>query len=331
MSSSPSADPGRSPLARVLVGVPLSEPMRDRLRGEHPALVFEFWEDDEGAREIGDADAYVGWQVTGEQVQNAARLRWVQAMSAGVEHFPAETLKERGIVVTNSSGAHAINIGEHVLAMMLAFARQLPLLVREQDQRRWDAHEMRQRVFELEGQTLLVLGAGQIAEAVATRATGFGMRVVGVRRRGDQPSPPGFAEVATFDGLDDLLPTADHVAVCVPLTAATRHMLDARRIGLMKPGAHIFNIGRGAVIDQEALIAALGSGQIAGAGLDVTDPEPLPAESPLWAMPNVLITSHTSGASPRYFDRALAIASDNITRWQTGQPLRNVVDLDQGY
>ncbi len=331
MSPDPQTDPKTSPLSNIAVGVPLPEPTRARLRTAHPEISFVFRDDDDEVSDIGDADAFIGWQVDESLIQNAAHLRWVQAMSAGVEHFPAATMASRDIVLTNASGAHAINIGEHVLAMMLAFARQIPLLVREQDQGRWNDHPMRERVFELESQTLLIIGAGQIAEAVAVRAKGFGMRVVGVRRHDDRPTPPGFDEVAGLDQLDHMLPGADHVAVCVPLTDDTHHLLDARRIGLMRQGVHIFNIGRGAVIDQGALIRALESGHVAGAGLDVTDPEPLPEESPLWPMPNVLITSHTSGASPRYLDRAIAIASDNITRWQRGQPLRNVVDLDAGY
>ncbi|MBA2753517.1 MAG: D-2-hydroxyacid dehydrogenase [Chloroflexia bacterium] len=318
-------------MTRIVVGVSLSPAYRDRLHEAHPSLTFDYRAEEGGRSDLGHADAFIGWQISDEQVRGAGRLRWVQLMSAGVEHLPVAALEASDVVVTNASGAHAINIGEHVMAMMLAFARQLPFLVREQDQRRWFDGSMRERVFELHGQTLVILGTGQIATALAARAAGFGMRVVGVRRHDDRPVPSGFDEVVTLDHLDEYLPVADHLAVCVPLTASTRHLIDARRLGLLKPGAHFFNIGRGAVIDQDAMIEALRSGHLAGAGLDVTDPEPLPADSPLWTMPNVLITSHSSGASPHYLDRAVGIASDNIARWQAGEPLRNVVDLDEGY
>ena len=192
-------------------------------------------------------------------------------------------------MLTNGSGNHAINIAEHVLALMLAFARQLPALVRAQDERQWRPPKI-ETLFELSGQTLAVVGAGALGCAVAARAAAFGMRVLGVRRTPDGTLPPGFASMAALADLDAVLAEADHVVITLPLTAETRGLFSTARLAAMKPGAHLYNVGRGAIVDPAALLAALRSGRLAGAGLDVTDPEPLPADSPLWSEPGVIVT-----------------------------------------
>lgn len=277
---------------------------------------------------LSDADAFVGRGRHVTLLRDAKRLRWVQTLTAGADAVDFDMLEERGIVLTNGSGIHAPNLAEHLLMLMLAFARGLPDLMRAQQRHEWkrEGH----RSFELAGQTLCIIGLGDIGCALAERAAALGMRITGVRRR-ILPVPTCVETVGRFDDLDDLLADADHVAICVPLTVKTNQMFDSRRIGMLKPSAYIYNIGRGEVIDQGVLIRALSEGRLAGAGLDVTTPEPLPADSPLWNLDNVIITSHTGGGSPRRMDRFLDLLIENIRRYRDGAPLRNVVDPVEGY
>jgi phosphoglycerate dehydrogenase-like enzyme len=184
-------------------------------------------------------------------------------------------------------------------------------------------------MLELGGQTLCVVGLGDIGQALATRAAALGMRVTGVRRW--PRDMPGVERIVTVEGMEPLLAEADHVALCLPLTARTRELFDAARLGQIKRGAYLYNIGRGELIDQDALIEALRDGRLAGAGLDVTTPEPLPSDSPLWEMQNVLITGHTSGATPHYWERAMPILLENIRRYRADEPLLNLVDKHEGY
>jgi len=259
------------------------------------------------------------------------RLRWVQTVSAGVDRMDFEELRRRGIPLTNSSGIHANNIAEHIMSLMLAFARKLPYLVREQEQHRWSSEVGRISSFEITGQTLLVLGLGKIGEQLAVRGKGMQMRVIATRRRIEIDRESVADEVFPLSALAERIGEADHVAITLPLTRDTEGLFSAALIEKMKPGAYLYNIGRGSIIDQDALIAALQSRRLGGAGLDVTTPEPLPADSPLWDLDNVIITPHTSGSSPKLMERAVALWSDNLRRFLDGKPLRNVVDLDAGY
>jgi phosphoglycerate dehydrogenase-like enzyme len=276
---------------------------------------------------LAEVDAFVGRGRHVELLANATRLRWVQTLTAGADAVSFPDLERRGIVMTNGSGIHAPNLAEHLLMLMLAFARNLPRLMRAQQRHEWARDE---RQFELMGQTLCVVGLGDIGLALAERAAAIGMRVTGVRRR-DLPVPPCVSAVARLDDMDPLLSEADHVAICLPLTTRTGAVFDARRLALLKPSAYLYNIGRGEIVDQDALTEALRTGRLAGAGLDVATPEPLPPDNPLWDMENVIITSHSGGASPRRMDRFLDLLSDNITRYRADQPLRNVVDPVEGY
>ena len=260
----------------------------------------------------------------------APRLRWLHQRGAGADRILTPRLVASDVVLTNGSGNHAINIAEHVLGMMLAFARQLPALVLAQREQRWQPPAAA-ALFELSGQTLAVIGAGALGSAVAERAAAFGMRVLGVRRSPAAVAPPPFAAMFALDALDEATRAADHVVITLPLTARTRGLFGAGRIAAMKRGAHLYNVGRGAIVDPEALLAALRSGQLAGAGLDVTEPEPLPAESPLWHEPGVLITAHSSGLTPRSFERYRALLLENLQRFARGDELLNVVDKHEGY
>lgn len=281
--------------------------------------------------ELAEADVIVGWQISPEQLDQAPGLRWFHAGSAGVEHLELGALRDRQVMLTNSRGVSAPNMAEHALGMMVALARRFPRLMREQAAHSWRDEDTHREVRELGGATVLVIGTGEIGSQVASRAAAFGMRVEGLRRRAHAEIPPNFSRIWTQDELGKALAGADHVVVTLPDTPGTRNLLDAAAFAACKPGAMIYNVGRGAVIDTEALVSALQSGHLGGAGLDVTEPEPLPVDSPLWDLENVLITAHTSGASPRYWERQEALISDNIARFLVGRPLRNVVDFEHAY
>jgi phosphoglycerate dehydrogenase-like enzyme len=319
------------PLNTLLIRYPLENRHVERLRERFPDLVITVVSGEEEFRAIlPEADAIVGWGVTSAEIALAPQLRWIQTVGAGVENVIVPEIAARGIILTNNSGVHAPNISEHLMALILAFARRLPHLIRGQAAHEWRDTTGRQGVFELAGQTLLVVGLGDIGQALARRALGFGMNVAGVRRR-DRDPVEGVSEIVGFADLPRVLPQAHHVAICLPLTPQTRGLFDRSAIFQMRPGAYLYNIGRGAIVDTPALVEALECGHLGGAGLDVTDPEPLPADSPLWDMENVIITSHTSGSTPNYWDRAIVVLESNIERFRSGADLLNVVDLERGY
>jgi phosphoglycerate dehydrogenase-like enzyme len=315
----------------MVLELDLAERHLTRLQHRFPDVNFILAKNiDDFNAHLADADAVVSWRVTASQLANAPNLKWIQVIGAGVDGVLIPEFAKRGITVTNNSGVHAPNIAEHLMALMLSFARGLPKLIRAQERHEWYDEAGRRGTFELMDQSLLVVGLGDIGLALAERAQAFGIDVTGVRRSAGG-SGPLTIPVVDFTQLSRVLPDADHVAICLPLTQETRGMFDRGRLESMRRGAYIYNIGRGAIIDQDALIDLLKSGHLGGAGLDVTDPEPLPADSPLWDFENVIITSHTSGATPKYWDRAIKILETNIERFKSGEPLVNIVDLNRGY
>jgi len=260
----------------------------------------------------------------------ATRLRWFQQWGAGADwllRYPQ--VAELEFVLTNASGVHPIQIAEHVFAFLLAFARGLHRAVLAQARGEWDRAKGGD-IFELYGKTMLLVGVGAIGARIAEVAHALGMRVLGIRRDPTQAVPHVEAMYGP-ERLLDLLPQADFVVLTVPLTSETRGMLGPREFQAMKSTAYVVNIGRGGTIDEQALVQAIREGQIAGAGLDVFAHEPLPADSPLWTTPNVIITAHYAGRTPHYEERAFEIFIDNLRRYTTGQPLRNVVDKKLGY
>ena len=260
----------------------------------------------------------------------AGRLRWYQQWGAGSDWLMRQPdAAAADFILTNVSGIHAIPISEHVLALMLAFARSLPLAFERQRAREWK-RDIEGKVFELAGKTMLLLGVGRIGARAASLASALEMRVLGVR---NDPSKgvAGVAEMHGTDALPSLLPSADFLVNTLPLTSETAGILGEAEFRSMKSSSHLINIGRGGTVHEAALVRALQEGWIAGAGLDVFEEEPLPVESPLWGMENVIVTSHYSGSSPRYNERALEIFLDNLGRFRRGEPLRNVVDKARGY
>jgi phosphoglycerate dehydrogenase-like enzyme len=279
---------------------------------------------------LGDVDAVVTWALTPDEIAAAPNLRWVQWIGAGVDHAPLDALRARDILLTNNRGVHANNIAEHVIGMMIAMARNFPRLVHAQDEQRWSIDDNRWTVKELAGSRALILGAGNIGKALATKAVGMGLEV-DVMGRNRRTSFIDGVTYRTIDELDAALPSADHVVIGIPLTPETLDLFDARRLSLMKPGAIIYNVGRGPILNTDALLAALESGHLGGAGIDVSDPEPLPSGHPLWTAPNVFITGHTSGRTPYYWQRGGRILRANIAHFLAGEPLENLVDYDLGY
>jgi phosphoglycerate dehydrogenase-like enzyme len=237
---------------------------------------------------------------------------------------------EMDFALTNTSGIHRVQISEHIFGFLLAFARELHKAIRVQARREWVPYDQHEGVFELAGKTMLLIGVGAIGERTAKVARAFDMRVLGVRRNAGARVP----NVETMVGPDqllDVLPAADYVVVAAPLTHETQGMIGEQELRAMRSAAYIVNVGRGGLIRQDVLIRALQEGWIAGAGLDVFEDEPLPEDSPLWRMDNVIITSHYAGITPYYDERAMAIFVDNLRRYRAGEPLRNVVDKKLGY
>jgi len=299
------------------------------------ALTFAASDGEDYARALGDTDVVVTGGLSDDELARAGRLRWFSSVAAGLDGIVTPALRARGIAITNASGVHGPNIAEHVLAMMLMFTRGLPALFRAQLARRWERNmtSRSEGAGELTGKTLLIVGLGRIGEAIAVRARPFGVRIVALKHDPSTRHDAGVAvdELLGMDALDEALGRADHVCVTVPLTPATHHLLDARRIARLRAGAFVYNISRGAVIDEAALVDALRAGKLAGAGLDVFEEEPLPTTSPLWDLDNVILTPHVAGLTPLYYDRAAALFADNLDRFLAGQPLRNRFDRARGY
>ncbi len=279
-------------------------------------------------------------------------LRWIQLPSAGADHLRNLPVWNSDITITSSKGIHTVPMSEHVFAMLLALVRQIPALVRAQEQREW-LHNSAGRTLtfgELRGRTMAIIGMGKIGDGVAHLAHAFGMRVIGTRHSVTTPQEiPGRAEAAYSDPpwleavenapdmvypasqLPEVLAQSDVVVVILPLTAQTEGLLGDAEFQAMKRGALFLNIGRGAVIQEDALVRALQSGQLGGAGLDVFTEEPLPEASPLWSMPHVLISPHVGGMSGRTHERAAHFFAVNLVRFLDGEPLLNVVDRKQEY
>ncbi len=310
-------------------------PFRTALARFGDRIAVTFAAGSELARALPDAEIVVAQGLSEDELVQAQRLRWLSSWAAGVERVARPSLLSRGIVLTNASGVHGPNIAEHLLAMILMFTRAMPRLHRAQLARRWERSlaSRAEGPGELSGKTLLIVGLGRIGEALAARARPFGVRLVAVKHDPSARHDAGVAvdELVGMSALDEVLGRADHVCLTVPLTRETHHLIDARRLALMRPSAHLYNISRGAVVDQAALVDALRGGRLAGAGLDVFETEPLPEDSPLWELENVILTPHVAGLTPHYFERAAALFADNLDRFLSGQPLRNMYDAARGY
>ncbi len=311
----------------VLVLSRIKDHYLDMIRAVDPRLEVVVASEAERAAAVApDAEIIVAWQVPEAVLNQAGRLRWIHSTAAGVDGLLVPPVREGRVALTSSVGIH-LGLPDHVMGMILVFARRLHVALRNQAARKWDRAAAVGE--EVAGRVLGVLGLGAIGRALAARAAAFEMRVIGTKR---SPEPiPHVERAYPPEQTDEVLRAADYLVIALPLTETTRGIIDARALGLMKRSAVLINIGRGQVVVEEALIEALRNGTIAGAGLDVFEREPLPADSPLYEMENVIITPHVAGASHTYYDRAIPLFCQNLRRYLDGQPLLNVVDPGRGY
>ena len=275
------------------------------------------------------ADVILGC-VDEELFARAARLKWIQATASGVDFMLFPALRDGGVALTCEKGMVGSHLADHAMALLLALTRQFAAAVRD-GPASWDRRlAYRRREIELEGLVMGIVGFGGTGRALARRAAGFGMTI----RALDRGPMAGTAEVAAvepLDSLDGMLAAADVVALCAPLTGETAGMIDAGRFARIKPGAILINVTRGELVVSEALIAALDSGRLGGAGLDVQAIEPLPADDPLWRFPNVVMTPHTAGASQLRAGRNVDRFIENLGRFRCGEPLLGAVDKTLGF
>jgi phosphoglycerate dehydrogenase-like enzyme len=316
---------------RVVIRTHVLAPQFEALAAKHGAVSVAVEDAEAMRRELADADAFWTWpafydaELVALLERHAPRLRWVQLPTMGYDPVELHGVPP-GVVVTSAGDAYAPTVSEHAVAMLLALVRRIPEAVRNSAAGTWDQTNAI-RIATLNGATVAVIGFGNIGRAVAERLRGFGARVIAVTRSG-RPDPRA-DETATSAEIHEVLGRSDAVVLAVPLNAQTRHLLDARALAAMQPHALVINIARGGVIDHDALREALAAGRIGGAGLDVTDPEPLPPDDPLWTMPNVLITPHVAGyggdVAPR---RILALVERNLQHFLAGEPLESVVPVE---
>ncbi len=317
-----------------MVNVVLSSPFREECRriileaGGDRCRFTELSQDTpeaEAKAAMAEAEVLIGF-TSPALLAEAKKLKWMQMTWAGVDAI--DSFVPRDLLLTNASGAFGPVISEYVMASLLSLARLLPTYIRQQTWQR------QSRELTLEGKRALILGAGDIGGCVARRLRAFDVYNVGVRRV-RRALPENFDEMVTLAELDEELPKADLVICSLPATAQTKGLLDERRLRLMKDSAILVNVGRGDLIDTKALEKVLAEGHLFGVGLDVTDPEPLPDDSPLWKMNNVVITPHTSGlgfgAISQTQVRVATICAENLRRYLAGEPVKNVVDRAAGY
>jgi phosphoglycerate dehydrogenase-like enzyme len=283
-------------------------------------------------QELADADAFIG-DITPAQVRAGKNLKWVQVMSAGVEKilFPASgesDLRDSNITLTNNKIVQGPEIADHALAMLLMLSRNLYKLYQNDKQEVWDGSNY--KGIELNGKTAVVIGVGGVGSQIALRANAFGMTVIGVDPE-DKPFLPFVKRVVKPDQLDDVLPLADVVFISTPDTPKSHKMMGAREFDLMKKNSYFIAVSRGGIYEMPGLVKALDEKKLAGAGVDVTDPEPLPKGHALWKFDNVVVTPHIAGRSDNDAGRMVGTIKENIQRFVDGKPLLNVVDKQKGY
>ncbi len=307
----------------------------ERLSQEFPQLQITQRDSYEGIEEVlRESEILFTLSLRPEQFAAALKLRWIHAPSAAVHQFLFAELVNSEVVLTNSSEVHGPVVAEHVMALILALAKKIPQAARLQQKHIWGKEAIwneEPHPREIAGATLGLIGVGSIGRRVAQMASAMGMRVIAVREHVEKGSPEGVQAVFAPSALNEVLQQSDYVVVAAPLIAATHGLINAERLAVMKPGACLINVGRGPQVDEIALVEALRTGRIGGAALDVFEREPLPADSPLWGVENLLITPHTAGLTDKLWDRHYELFSDNLRRYLAGQPLRFLVDKQKGY
>lgn len=334
-------------MTHVVVTAPFPNPLLDKIRAVSPDVRLEVVQLVERGWPAGRAtDADVIYALDGlPPLELAPNLRWVQAHWAGVDHLRDQPIWHSDVVLTNASGIHAPNIAQYVMAQILSWAHRTPRWFYYQQRGEWPRDRWQKFVpDELRGKTLGIAGYGSIGREVARLASCFGMRVLATKRDarrledeqyelaglGDREGTVA-ARIYPGEATRSMVAECDYVVIALPLTERTRHLFDEQMFRAMKPTAFLVNVGRGDIVKESDLIRALKKGWIAGAGLDVFSTEPLPADSPLWKMENVIISPHVSGFTREYDERAVALFCENLRRYRAGEPLLNVVSREEGY
>ena len=309
--------------------------VRERLQQQFPQMEIVQLPDYSGVTEqIRDADAALAWSLRPEQFRAARKLRWIHSTAAAVHQLMFPELVASDVVLTNSREVHGPVVAEQALALMFAVTRKIPAAVRFQQRHVWGQERMwleGPMPGELQGATLGLVGLGSIGREIAKRAAALGMRVIVVREHSERGGAEGVSTVYGPSQLGDLLAASDYVVLAAPVTPSTHSLMDSRRLAQMRPTACLINVARGVLVDEAALAHALRQKKIAAAALDVLEKEPLPPDSPLWDMDNVLITPHTGSVTPRIWERQYALISENVRRFLAGEPLLGIVDKSKGY
>ena len=306
----------------------------ERLRSDFPHIdIVQLPNYDRVTEEIVEADLVIAWSLRGDQITAAKKLLWIHSTAAAVHGLMTPELQASDIIVTNARAVHGPVVAEHAMALVFALAKRLPEAAKFQAQRHWAQQEICEtapRPRELKDARIVIVGFGSIGTSLARLAKAIGMRVVAVREHPEKGSELADA-VYGFADLNRALSEGDFVVLTAPVTAKTRKMMDADRFSHLKSDAYLVNVGRGVLIDEEALQHALRTKRFAGAALDVTAEEPLPPGSPLWTMENVFITPHTAGYAEKMWERHYDSYAENLRRYLAGEPLLWTVDKNAGY
>jgi phosphoglycerate dehydrogenase-like enzyme len=308
--------------------------LAESIRARYPEMrVLHLPNYDTLPQELPDTNIFVGYSLRAEQFALARKLKWIHSTATGVAQLMYPELRASGVMVTNAGGIFSLPMVEHTMGLILAMARNFPDSVRYQDQSKWavqDLWDKPQHINEINGSLLLIVGYGTIGRELARRARVFDMRVWGVTRSGKGDMTHA-EKILPATELNEALPHADYVVIAAPENSETKHLIGAQQFARMKRGARLINIARGSLLDEAALMDALQRGTLTGAALDVTNPEPLPADSPLWHAPNLFITPHTSAISDRLWPRQTELLLKLLDEWFSGKEMSNRVDFARGY
>jgi D-2-hydroxyacid dehydrogenase (NADP+) len=304
------------------------------LRERFPEISFRYTTDEQEAMATAAAmDIIFAARIGAPTIQNAPRLRWIQSSASSVSSLPLPELAARGIALTNTRSLQGGPIAEHVMGGILILARRYHVTLAAQRESRWIQNEMTGNAIPgcIEGKAMTILGLGSIGNETARRAHAFGVKVTAVRRKAGEPKPPFVDRVLGPDQLETGLRGCDVLVIAAPFLASTNRLIGEAQLSLMNRGALLVNVARGKIVDETAMIAALKTGQLGGAVLDVFDHEPLDPSSSLWTLPNVIITPHIASLRPDHWDDVVDLFSENLQRFMRGDSLLNPVDLAAGY
>ncbi len=306
-----------------------------RLAEEFPSLSIVHRESYDGLEpDLRECEVIFTLSLRPEQFSLCRKLRWIHSPTAAVHQFLFPAFVNSDVVLTNSTEVHGPVVAEHAIALILALAKKIPQAAALQKKHEWGKEQIWSRGThpkEIAGATLGLVGLGSIGRRVARMASALGMRVIAVREHVNKEQPEGVEEVFPTTNLEEMLRQADFVVLAAPLTAGTAKLIDAKQLAVMKRDAYLINVGRGPQIDEPAFVQALRERRIAGAALDVFDKEPLPADSPLWDLENLLITPHTAGITDKLWTRHYDLFSGNLRRYLVHEPLQYAVDKRTGY